>query len=282
MFFLFLFLSHFSYSQNVDFQKFRLADSLFSQGKFQAARIEYERIIFYSQKIEEQNFAHLRKAKCFKQEHLFSQAVDELSQIRFSNISDSLNYQARYEIALCSFLAGDFSQAKSQILQMKYFVKDSTKVKQSLFLEVLIFNELREYQMAHQKAKEWVYFTFPDSLQEKIVQKIDSFYNERNIPVLKKRNILRWVSFLPGAGHCYAGYWAEGFWNFFLNAACLSFGVFQVYFGYYFTGYFIGAGLLEKFYFGGMRRSHFLLEKRNYLETQNFNDKIKNFILTGK
>ena len=61
----------------------------------------------------------------------------------------------------------------------------------------------------------------------------------------------------------YTGAVAEGSVNFLLNATLLSFALYEFYTEYYITGYFVGLGLFNKTYHGGMRRAGLLAEQKN-------------------
>jgi len=48
---------------------------------------------------------------------------------------------------------------------------------------------------------------------------------------------------------------------------------------YYLTGYVAGAGLFQKFYFGGQTRAEFLAKRHNYEVSSRFNQRIREFVL---
>ena len=95
----------------------------------------------------------------------------------------------------------------------------------------------------------------------------------------KKANVLRMI---PGLGQAYAGHPVEGLFNFTLNLAFLSFGAYEIFEGYYITGYFVGAIGINKVYFGGHARTAYLLRKHNYMQQKNFCEKIKSIITNKK
>jgi len=87
------------------------------------------------------------------------------------------------------------------------------------------------------------------------------------------------ATFLPGFGHAYAGEWGEGMLNLGLNFAALGFGLWQGLTGFPATGYLVGAGLLQKFYMGGIRRATFLAQRENHLRAQGFVEQLKPLVL---
>jgi hypothetical protein len=87
---------------------------------------------------------------------------------------------------------------------------------------------------------------------------------------------------IPGLGQAYAGNTIEGALNFTISLAFLSFGVYEIFEGFYITGYFVGAIGLNKVYFGGHARTTFLLHRNNYKKQRIFCTKIKNILVQKK
>ncbi|MEZ5199231.1 MAG: hypothetical protein R2764_23450, partial [Bacteroidales bacterium] len=72
-----------------------------------------------------------------------------------------------------------------------------------------------------------------------------------------------WSRFIPGTGQIYAGRAGEGTVNFLINASVLTFAGFQVYNGFYITGYLAGLGFFNKTYHGGIKRAGVLASYKN-------------------
>lgn len=161
-----------------------------------------------------------------------------------------------------------------------YLNIDSSKVTNTLLMQVLVYNELSRYQDAKIKAKQWVK-TLEEGNKDKtrVVDEklIDDIY--ANIPKQKSEKIGKFLSYFPGLGHLYAGYPVEGIACFVLNASILTFGVYEAYNAYYLTAYLGGAGMLSGTYFGGYARANYLIRKHNYKVTKAFNDKVRGILL---
>lgn len=233
---------------------------------YEKAAVKYEEQYFRADNIDASANALLQKARCYKQLRQFDKALLNLGRIPGYSINDSLAEELQYEILLCSYLSEDYRKAEFLIIQHKQ-EKISARVKERmLILEVLTKNELFKYEEAKN--------AFTELMALKQIQiNTDSVY--ALIPKIrnpKKAEILSAI--IPGSGHVYAGYPAEGLASLLLQTAALGFGAYKIYQGYYFIGFFTGFGLFQKFYFGGMSRAAFLTERRNKEKNQQFNKKV--------
>lgn len=248
------------------------------------AGIGYDQIAYLSGENIVKTKALLKKADCYLARKEFAKAEIVLSRIYYADLNDSLIYFARYKTALASYLNSNFSEAESQVIQAKSFINDSGLVYQFYPLYVLILNESKKYQEAKEVLKAYTTYLVKDTLQKNIIlNEIDQQYQISKIPKLKDPEKAKKLSmFLPGTGQLYAGYFWEGALNVTLQLAGLGFTGLCIWEKYYFTGAFVGFSIFQKFYGGGMNRAQFLTEKRNYIKTRTFNDKVKNYLLAHK
>ena len=65
-------------------------DSLYAQGDYFEASVEYERMIFRGKNQADINHYKYKKALCYKKMGQFERALNELQPIYFSDASDSL------------------------------------------------------------------------------------------------------------------------------------------------------------------------------------------------
>lgn len=278
---IFIFLCALSLTETV---KAGDADSLFTLSQFRAASLEYERIIAYSSDQVEINEARYKKSLCYKQLHKFDKAQVELLKISYWNTSESLATKYRYETALCSYLSGNFTEALFQMSLLEQqsgnSIAPSTKTS-VLLLKALSYNELMQWDKAYETACAYIDNVCKNPMADSIKQVLAKQFSKRNLPKIrseKKANVLKMI---PGLGQAYAGNILEGTANFTLNLAFLSFGVYQIYYGFYITGYFVGAIGLNKVYFGGHARTTYLIHRNNYKKQRKFCYEVKN-ILTNK
>lgn len=260
---------------------FGIADSLFLLGKYYPAALEYERAAYLSPTNSIRTLALLKKAECFKQTRDFLESEKATERIVYSNLNDTLIAEARYQSALCSYLAGNFVNAENHLLQMKAFIRDSSLTVNSLPLYALVLNELQRWPEAKEMALESIRNSRL-SVEEKdtLLKEINELYVTENYPRMK--NLLKaqkMSAFLPGLGQLYAGYFWEGAASSFLNIASAGFIVYSIYTKLYFTGIITGSGIFSKFYLGGSNRLEYLVGKRNYKVLRSYNDQLKNVIL---
>jgi hypothetical protein len=260
-----------------------LPDSLFDQGNYERAALEYERLVSVHTESEKVNDWRYNRARCFKMLGIYTRAQVELSKISYWNLPDSLVLKYRYETALCDYLAGSFTDALFQTEQINPAIVMKTSDKAMLALiEALSHNELMDWDKAYNESMAYAQLTYNNVLSDSICKLLAKCYQTKNLPRIKsekKANVLR---MLPGLGQAYAGSPIEGLFNFTLNLGFLSFGAFEIFEGYYLTGYFVGAIGLNKVYFGGHARTGYLLEKHNYEQRKKFCEKIKSIIINEK
>jgi len=254
---------------------------VFSEGKFYLASIEFERAIFYETDNEMIARCKYYKALCYKRMGETNKSIGELSEINLHNQSDSLLFLIKYEQALENYLNNDPNQALLNIEEIKFRLADSLKSIEIIPLNILCLNALSKWDEAK---KLWEYFIdnsdLQDSLKYNFKTEISNLYCKRSIPkfhsVKKSENLSR---FIPGSGQIYCGEVTEGAFNLFINAAILSFAFYEFYNELYFTGYFVGLGLLNKTYNGGMHRARLLAAQKNLAGINKFNLKASSLLI---
>ena len=147
--------------------------------------------------------------------------------------------------------------------------------KDLLLVEILNLNEAKDYIRAYDKVLK--YENKVSYLNERDKYLLDSLYT--HLPKQKSKKKAKHLSFVPGLGHMYSGYWFEGIIAFVINAGVLTFGIYQAWHKDYLTAWIGGAGIFAATYTGQQKRAVYLAEKYNYLKTKDFNSKIKDILL---
>lgn len=246
---------------------------IFSEGRFYVASIEFERAIFYESDNNKIAQCKYYKSLCYKGLGETNKALEELSEINLFNLHDSLYFLIRYEQALGNYLINDPNQSLWNIEEIRFRFPDSSKTINIIPLNILCLNALRKWEEA---INLWNYFldnsSLKDSVRNDYKTNINNLYSKRNIPKFyspkKAENLSR---FIPGSGQMYCGAIMEGTFNFFMNASLLGFAFYEFYSEYYFTGYFVGLGLFNKTYHGGMHRANLLAGGKNLESINKFN-----------
>lgn len=254
---------------------------IFSEGNFFVASIEFERAIFHE--IDNNKIARCKyyKSLCYKELGDNHRALEELSEINIFNLPDTLFFGIRYEQAVCNFLNNDPTQALWNLEEIKFRFPDSVKTVEILPLNILCLNATRKWDEAVNACNYLLnHAGLKDSERTDFEAKINSLYDKKNIPALysgkKAENLSR---FIPGAGQMYCGAVFEGVFNFIMNASLLGYSFFEFYSKYYFTGYFVGLGIFNKTYNGGMHRAKLLADEKNMKGINKFNAETSSLLI---
>lgn len=247
---------------------------LMQQGRYQEAAIEFERVAFFADNPADKALAALNKVSCLKQRGEFDLAAKRLEEVPLPGLTDSLAFEIQYQSALCYYLAADFLTASARLKNLAFRYPGNAELSRTSFMHTLVWNELRQYDSALIAAIRFVRCHQQDLFKRELeIKALAAFYAPENRPALKNANTAEWLSrFIPGLGQTWLGYPGEGSVSFLLNAASLGIGALGILTGYPVSGYIIGGGLLQKFYFGGLRRTQYLSEKTNYERSRAFND----------
>ncbi len=243
------------------------ANDLFAERKFFEASIEYERAIYNQPETEILRIARLKKALCYRQLSRYNDALDALNRINLFNVHDTLVTKVLYEKAFNLYLNQQPQEALWNIERMQAEKMPAGQYRTILPLKIIILNYNREWQEATQTFSEWILsLPLTDSKKQQWVDSMAILYEEENLPKNYSEETASNLSrFIPGTGQWYAGHFWEGAASFLINASVLGFGVHQIWYGYYFTGYVAGLGIFYRTYFGGMERAGNLakIEKEN-------------------
>lgn len=264
-------------AQNTLQRFFEVADSLLAQAQFTNAAIAYERCVFACQDTGTvlQKQALIKKSFALKAAGNFSQALATLYRIPLSDMPDSLRIAIGYEIVLNAYLSGQYADAQSQLEQLAFYTADTVLLNQTLFLKVLVLNELQKWDEAKVCFRQYLALNkLPPSLAEE-------YYGFMLHPRLKNPEKARRIStFMPGVGQLYGGNTAAGLISLGLQLGLLGFGVYEIWQGYYLTGFGTGLALFQAFYFGGIENAEAVTKKKNKQKVSSYNNRVKDFILS--
>ncbi len=257
---------------------FGAADSLFLRGEWLCAAVEYERVVYSDFSLLNVNHALMKKSLCYKQAGQFDKAASTLDRIMMYALPELKVKNVLYEKILCNYLAGNHEAAASYIAEVKAVATDFDE--DDLLLHTLVYNECGRWDEAESSALELVNTAVgespSDSIRVAALSTVENYYDR--IPKIKNRQTAFFLSFIPGLGQTYAGKTGEGCLSLLLNAAVLSFGIWQGVDAHYATA-ILGAGIPFSYtYLGGFERSETLVDNYNREVCRVYNDKIK-FIL---
>lgn len=250
------------------------ADSIFNTGNYSLAAMEYERVYFLSENDSEKTEALLKKSYCYKGLSQYSNATSVLNRIELGSLSDSLMYTIRYEKALNSFLAGNYSQAELFLYEIHYYVNKTSLLKKCLFLEILTKNELMEWDEADSLFQQYLslHNITIDSAELKALLTRPKLINPSTTKIMSL--------IIPGSGQMMSGHIFRGLTSIVFEGGSAAFTYLSIKNGFYFSGLTTGIGMFQMFYLGGARYASHLAEKKNAEKISEHNKAIRDFILT--
>ncbi|MFA7380306.1 MAG: hypothetical protein WC150_07595 [Bacteroidia bacterium] len=257
------------------------ADSLFQLADYQQAGIWYDKAAYLSVDNVQKTHALMRKGDCYLMRSNYAAAEQCLSRITYYGLNDSMQYAARYKTALSAYLNSSFENAESQILQLRAFVSDTLLSVNAYPLYALILNESNRWTEAKEVLLQYISSSGSSAEQkQQMKQEVEKMYAGASIPRLKDvEKAKKLSSIIPGTGQIYAGYWGEGILSVTLQAVGLGITGLGIWKQYYASGVLIGFSFFQRFYMGGITRTEFLAQKKNYTLKRNFNNSRKEFVL---
>lgn len=246
---------------------------------YKDSSIVYDRLIQDNISLNEKVNYQIAKAAYFKQKQWYTDAGDAYAKIYLDELNDSAKYNILYQSALCYYLSENFPEALSQFLYMSNYVSDSALIAKSIPLYALVLNETIQWEEAHNMLDNYL-CAFPEMQKNGTANRVDSIYSNKTQPKLKDPGKAETLNtFLPGLGYIYAGYIGEGIVNTGAQLFFLGLTGVGIYYKYYISAALGGFQIFSRFYKGGLSRTPFLVEKRNYLLKKKYNQKLKILIL---
>lgn len=252
---------------------------MFAAGRDSAALLQYEACCFYGSSKSEKTTALFNKSLVYKKLGYYEQSVFTLKRLLKFNPEVNLKTEIYYELALNQYLGDSFGESLISVDSLRIFENNNLSEEASL-VEIFALNELGGYVKSSKLAEEFVNRFIPEKQKDSVMLAVKAHWNEKNFPRLKNQKTAMILSrIVPGSGQIYAGYPFEGVFNLLLQSACLTYGIFEFWHGYYLTGYVGGISLFTKFYIGGPGRARFLVQKTNYRRTKSFNDRAVDLLI---
>jgi tetratricopeptide (TPR) repeat protein len=250
---------------------------LFRAEDYRNALFEYERLIYRATENALKTDYLLKKSICYKVLLEHENAVSELERIDLNGLVVERLFEIKFQAALNCYLNEDFSNASSYLVQLSFFVKDESLSSKALWLYALVLNEQSNWEEAKKKVIEYIQF-FPDSERNKdsLIIRIEELYRFSNYPVLYSiSRAQKMSSILPGLGQIFTGHFKEGLISFSFNVIALGFMGYDIFSTNYISAFTLGSGIFQKFYFGGIERTRFLVTSKNNKGIRDYNDVLK-------
>ena len=259
---------------------FHKADSLFSAGHFQLSGLEYEWLIYSSSDRATEARAVLGRVQSYKQLGLYELALDYIDKANMFGLPDSTSANIIYESLLINYLSESYPEIQSRYLMGRQVLKTSRFDKTAKLLLCLGYLKSGDWDKVTESARSFLIADVNTDSGDSLISVFEGLYEPGNIPRMKNPNTARILSMIiPGSGQIYSGYIGDGFLNFGLHLAALGGAGIAFSQGLFITGWLGGFGLLQKLYFGGVKRAEELAKQRNRLNKEKFIQPVSKFLL---
>jgi tetratricopeptide (TPR) repeat protein len=254
---------------------------LFRQGNYFEAGIAYERAYFFASDSRLRMEANLGRAQALKQTGEFLKARNDLQRTLHLRQFPELHFRLIYELAFCEYMLGNYSTASGTLLQLKHFYPEEYFSNEILTLHALAGVMAEDFSLAQEKTLELIILKgHEENITDSLVKRTMILFCECSAPVLRsEKTAARWSTFIPGAGHLYAGYPGKSLLNAGSQLVSLGLAAYMGWNNLYVSGFVVGLGMFQSFYFGGIRQAAFLANQRNISEMASYKEMLKEFIL---
>jgi tetratricopeptide (TPR) repeat protein len=254
---------------------------LFRLGNYFEAGIEFERAYFFATDSRIRLEANLERAQALKQTGEYLKARNDLQRTLHLRQFPELHFQLMYELAFCEYMLGNYSNAAGILVQLKHFYPHEYFSDEILTLHALAGVMSEDFSLAQEKTLELIIHKGHETdVADSLIKRTMILFCECAVPVLKsEKTAARWSTFVPGAGHFYAGYPGKGLLNAGSQLVSLGLAAYMGWNNLYVSGFVVGLGMFQSFYFGGIRQAAFLAGQRNLNEMADYKEMLKGFIL---
>lgn len=255
-------------------------DLLFARGQFFEAAIAYERVFYSAEDASLRVLANLRKSQALKQQGEYARVVYDLQRSLPYAPDDSLRAAILYEMAFCSYMSGVYPQARSLLQQLEVQYPQSYQAQAISLLKGMVLVKMKDWEGLEEYLDGLQAGQTSDAVKDTLAGELRFLLGEDQRPVERQPEKARlWSTFLPGAGHLYAGEPGQGILNGFSQLASLGVAGLMAYNQLYISGFIVGLGLFQSFYFGGIRHAGELTEERNLREMNAYQQSIQELLL---
>jgi hypothetical protein len=254
-------------------QNLKLSDSLYQSKYSDEVELIYEQNIFENNFGVSTNELLFEKAIYLKQVKNYEKAKQTLLRINENDLTDSIKFSYYYQLSVLNYLTNNHAEVELNINKIKYFISDSTYKNKLVLLEIMSLNKSKKWN----EAKALLIENTKNKIDTNTINNIYKVALSYKPKSLKTAHALQ--TFLPGVGQLYIGKTAHGAVNAAFILTGLTWGVYNVYNGYYLTSVFTGFLFSYLFYNGGISYTLDNLERYNLKKINSINQKLNSSII---
>jgi hypothetical protein len=258
------------------------ADSLFESGQFLSAATSYEALVYQSIEPKQKNLYLMKRAICFELLNDFLESDKALNRLTLEVENDSFAVEVYLKRALASYNLNQFKQADFMMSKMRILNTSKDQQLSAYLLQSLIDIQLEQFFMAYAHLKSYFLEVEGIAPYDRIlaIKAIDTLFSQSHLPQMKSLKKARRLSFfLPGGGLYYLGEPKKALANGALQAAALSYTIYNVLQLNLITATFAGGKFFLQTYFGSVNQLNEIVMDKNAESKRKFNFAIKNVIL---
>lgn len=188
----------------------RYAEQLFQAGDYQAARLEYKRLLFAHPDTELKDLADYRIAQSYYYQH-----KGELAQHRFKEFAEihpmsPFRFQSRLMLGQLYFDAGAYSKARTTLFELLHMSDDAAVDSIAYYLRGWCYIYTSDWNKAISELRRVDIPQTDVILMEKAHRVADTLHAAMPLSI-KSPQMAAWLStFVPGSGQFYVGKLKEG------------------------------------------------------------------------
>ena len=227
----------------------RLADDFFTADFYEEAITEYQRYIFFNDRVREVSYAYYKIGLAYRNMRNLEKSSDAFELSAHVAFSDTAKDKRKIDIAVNCIAGGEYSKAKFILLRLVAFSGvPEIRRKASLFLGVA---HLYCYEWESAKDALEVYFRYEKNEEAGYI--VDSLLIDAENIKYKSPTTARWLStFVPGTGQMYAGNAGSGINALVLNGANIYWIIYKLLKEQYGNAYLIYFFLFRRYYMGNI------------------------------
>lgn len=279
---IFLCVSYFpeAKAQENDNLRMQHARELFGQQKFFEAAIAFERAWYYSADSRIRMEANLGRAQALKQTGEFVKARNDLQRSGHLRQHPDLHQEVLYEMAFCDYMAGNYASCLGILQQLSHFYPQKAQDKETLLLFSLAALMNEDWELSRDKSLEILTgLKLPAHQTDSLINLTMDVFCECAVPLPRsEKAAANWSTFLPGSGQFYAGHPGKGVVNAGSQLFSLGLAGFMAWNNLYVSGFVMGLGMFQSFYFGGVKQAVYLTQQRNLSEMAAYKERLQYFI----